>query len=134
MSTEQKPTVPFILSLISGIFTLIGGLTVAYAGRWHFEFMQRMMSGYGYAFGQGPGYALPFVWFMGIPGVIFGVVLIVGSVMLIQRPRQHETWGILILVFSILSIFGGVAGCLLGLVLGIVGGALAIAWKPATTS
>lgn len=56
------------------------------------------------------------------------------AVMLNRYPRQHQTWGIVILIFSILGVFGGMAGYLVGLVLGIVGGTLAIAWKPSATS
>ena len=134
MSSEQKPMVSFVLSLISGILTLVGGLTVTYLGMWRFEFMGRMMRGYGYAFGAGPGYFSPFISFMGMLGIIFGLIVIASAIMLNRRPTQHTTWGILILVFSILGIFGGLGGYLVGLILGIVGGALAIAWKPPTAT
>jgi hypothetical protein len=134
LSNEQKPTAPFVLSLISGILTLIGGLSVTYLRMWRFQYVERVMRGYGYAFAAGPGYFSPFVSFMGMLGIIFGIIVIVSAAMLYRQPRQHQTWGVLILIFSILSIFGGMAGYLVGLVLGIVGGALAIAWKPPTTS
>ena len=134
MSNEKKPMVPFALSLIAGILTLIGGLTVAYVGLWRFEFMGRMMRGYGYAFAAGPGYFSPFISLAGMLGVIFGLVVIASAIMLNWRPNQHTTWGILILVFSILGIFGGLGGYLVGLILGIVGGALAIQWKPPTAT
>jgi hypothetical protein len=134
LSNQQKPTVAFVLSLLSGILTLIGGLTVTYVGVWRFGFMERVMRGYRYAFAAGPGYFSPFVSFMGMLGIIFGVIVIVSAVMLNRQPRQHQTWGVLILIFSILGIFGGMAGYIVGLILGIVGGALAIAWKPPTTS
>ena len=83
--------VPFVLSLISGIFTLIGGLTVTYLGMWRFEFMGRLMRGYGYAFAAGPAYFSPFMSFMGMLGIIFGLIIIVSAVMLNRRPKQHET-------------------------------------------
>ena len=83
--------VPFVLSLISGILTLIGGLTVTYLGMWRFEFMGRMMRGYGYAFAAGPGYFSPFMSFMGMLGIIFGLIVVVSAVMLNRRPKQHET-------------------------------------------
>jgi len=83
--------VPFVLSLISGILTLIGGLTVTYLGMWRFEFMGRLMRGYGYAFAVGPGYFSPFMSFMGMLGIIFGLIVVVSAVMLNRRPKQHET-------------------------------------------
>lgn len=134
MSNERKPTVPFVLSLIAGIFTLIGGLTMAYFGLWRFEFMGRMMRGYGYAFAAGPGYFSPFISLAGMLGIIFALIVILSAIMLNRQPTQHTTWGILILIFSILGIFGGMGGYLIGLVLGVVGGALAIAWKPQTAT
>jgi hypothetical protein len=134
LSNEKKPTVPFVLSLIAGILTLIGGLTVAYVGLWRFEFMGRVMRRHGYAYAAAPGYFSPFISLTGMLGIIFGLIVIVGAIMLNRRPAQHTTWGILILIFSILSIFGGLGGYLVGLILGIVGGALAIAWKPPTTT
>ena len=39
-------------------------------------------------------------------------------------------WGGVIIVFSFLGILGGMGGFMIGLVLGIVGGALALAWSP----
>jgi uncharacterized membrane protein YjgN (DUF898 family) len=98
-----------------------------------FDFMERAMRGYRYAFAAEPISNYPFVSVMGILGIIFGVVVIASAVMLNRQPQQHQTWGILILIFSILSVFGGMGGYLVGLVLGIVGGALAIAWKPSAT-
>ncbi len=132
MSNEKKPTVPYALSLIAGILTLLGGLAMAYVGVRRFDFMGRMMRGYGYAFAAVPGFFSPFMSFAGILGIIFGLVVIASAIMLNRRPAQHTTWGILIMVFSILGIFGGLGGYLVGLVLGIVGGALAVAWKPPT--
>jgi hypothetical protein len=134
LSNEKKPTVPFVLSLVAGILTLIGGLTMAYVGLWRFEFMGRMMRGYSYAFAAGPGYFSPFISLAGMLGIIFGLIVIASAIMLNRRPTQHTTWGILILIFSILGIFGGMGGYLVGLILGIVGGALAIAWKHPTTT
>ena len=148
MNNEKKPTVPYVLSLIAGVLTLIGGLTTVYAGLWRFNFIGQMMRRYGfanghiarstsnmvYAFAAGPGHFSSLISFAGMLGIIFGLVVIVSAIMLNRRPVQHTTCGILILVFSILGIFGGLGGYLVGLILGIVGGALAIAWKPPTAT
>jgi len=45
-------------------------------------------------------------------------------------PDQQRTWGVLILVFSVLS-FLGLGGFVVGAILGIVGGVFALRWKPA---
>jgi apolipoprotein N-acyltransferase len=97
---------------------------VTYVGLRRFELMDDVMRGYRYAFAAGPGYFTQFMSFMGVLGIIFGAIIILGAVMLNRKPGQHQTWGVIILIF------GGMAGYLVGLILGIVGGALAIAWNP----
>jgi hypothetical protein len=66
--------------------------------------------------------------FVGVIAAVFGVLIIVGAV-LIYKPGKENTGGIIVLVFSILSIltFGVIS--LVGLVLGIIGAALALANK-----
>jgi uncharacterized membrane protein YjjB (DUF3815 family) len=50
--------------------------------------------------------------------------------MLNKKPEEHNTWGTLIIVFSVLSVFGGaMGGFAAGLILGLIGGILAITWK-----
>lgn len=56
--------------------------------------------------------------------LVAAIVVIVGSYMIYAHPEKHREWGIIILVFSTL---GG------GAVLGTIGGAFSIAWKPAPT-
>ena len=115
--TEEKPTAAFILSLIAGIFILLNGLFIAAIGSMIASF-SLMMPGAG-AIGLGI-IAL---------GLLFGIIVIIGSLMMMSKPKQTKAWGILVLVFSILSIFIG-GGFIIGFILGIVGGALALAWKP----
>jgi len=79
-----------------------------------------MMSGLSYGFG-----------IMSILGMAFGVVVIIGAIMLNRKPHEHTTWGTLIIIFSALSIFGGaMSGLGVGLILGLIGGVLAVTWKP----
>jgi len=49
--------------------------------------------------------------------------------MLLTSSGDRRTWSVLILVFSMLS-FVGMGGFVVGAVLGIVGGALVLRWKP----
>jgi len=48
---------------------------------------------------------------------------------LYSRPAAATGWGVVILVSSCVALLAGTGGFLAG-ILGIVGGALAIAWKP----
>ncbi len=69
------------------------------------------------------------VGIMGAFGLVSGIIVLVSSVMLLTNVGQRRTWSILILVFSVLS-FIGMGGFLIGAVLGIVGGALVLRWRP----
>lgn len=62
-------------------------------------------------------------------GVIFGTIVIVSAIMLYINPLQHEIWGVLILVFSAASVLSCMGGMIIGLLLGIAGGILAIIYK-----
>jgi hypothetical protein len=138
MSETEKPAVAFILSLVGGIFILLGGgvmsMMGSYSGSYGFG-MMRMMGRYGYGgmmrCGYGPSFGMMGIGTFGILGLIFGVIVIVSALMLNSKPEQHSTWGILIVLFSVLSIFGSAMGGFgIGLILGLIGGVLAITWKP----
>lgn len=92
------------------------------------------MMGLGFDMMGYPGYGM-MGWagfgLFGILGVVFGAIIIISAIMLNSKPHEHTTWGILIAVFSVLSIFGGAMGGFgVGLVLGLNGGILGITWKP----
>lgn len=143
MSETEKPAIAFILSLIGGIFILLGGgmmsMMGSYFGSYGFGMMGRYggyggYRGWGGMMGSYPGYGmmggLGFGTF-GILGLIFGAIVIVSALMLKSKPEQHSTWGILIVLFSVLSMLSGAMGGFgVGLILGLIGGILAITWKP----
>lgn len=99
-----RPVAAFVLGLIGGIFILLGGLVILIGA--------------------------PFpLGIFAVLGIVFGILVIVGSVVMFAQPNQHVVWGVIILVFSATSIivFGGF---IVGLVLGVLGGILGIAWRP----
>ena len=129
-SASALPTAPFVLSLIAGLLILAGVgmmMTFSYGTPYY-----GMMGGYygvanGY-YGMMGGYG---GWFYGanVVGVISGIVVLLGAIMIYVRPANVSTWGLLVLIFSILSFFG-MGGFFIGAILGIIGGALALAWRP----
>lgn len=134
MTEKERPTTAFILSLIGGIFILLGGGMISMIGSYGFGGMMRGFSGYGGMMspgfgmmgGSGNGFG-----FLGIVGLIFGLIVIISAFMLNSKPEQHSTWGTLIVLFSVLSIFGSAMGGFgIGLILGLIGGVLAVTWKP----
>ena len=62
-------------------------------------------------------------------GVISGIIVIASAAMFYRNPVQKTMWGILIMVFSSISMIVG-GGFLIGLILGINGGILALTWEP----
>ncbi len=132
----------FVLSLIGGILILLGGGMRSMIGSFWFPYGFGMMGGfrgwggmmgygypdYGYGLMGGLGFGL-----FGILGLIFGGIVVISAIMLNSKPQEHTTWGILIAIFSVLSIFGGAMGGFgIGLVLGLIGGVLAVIWNPTT--
>ncbi len=135
MSYEERPTVAMILSIIGGTLMLLGGSMALMMLAYHdggFEMMDgfggmmddygHMMDGLDFPYGMASGLMLV--------SLVSGVLVIVGAVMINIHPSQSITWGIVVLVFSILS-FVGMGGFVIGAVLGVVGGGvLALTWRP----
>ncbi len=111
---EEKPTTAFVLSLIAGIFIVIGALVFMSIGA---------------IFSWVPVAGLA-VFLYGLVGLLWGVLVLIGAFMMYSKPDQAKTGGVMVLIFSILSIFGAAAGLVIGFILGIIGGALGIAWSP----
>ncbi len=115
--TVRRATVGFALSLTSGILTLIQGIIRIVRSQFlidlGFDMLRRRF------FGET---ALTVV---GIVGIVFGILIITGA-LLIYNPKTVTAGGIIVLVFSIFSFLSG-GGFVIGMILGIVGGALGLA-------
>lgn len=126
-SSRSMNMTAFILSLIGGILILLNGamslMMLTYYGG-DFGWMWSMMGGYQGMMGS---LGFPFGSFLGlmIVGLICGIIVTVGAVMLNSRPAEHRSWGIVILIFSVIS-FLGMGGFYIGAILGVAGGALAL--------
>ncbi len=109
---------------VSSMWFMFGGLG-----------MGSVMSGFGGMMGGFQGVmgslGIPFGFMSGffLIGLVSGVMVTLGAVMLNARPSEHTAWSMIILVFSVISLLG-MGGFLVSAILGIVGGALAISWKP----
>jgi hypothetical protein len=75
-----------------------------------------------------PGFVGGIVTSVGLFGLVSGIVVLVSGVMLRTSPSQRTLWGTLILVFSVLS-FLGTGGFIVGAILGIIGGIMALTWR-----
>ncbi len=111
LGTTEKPTAAFVLSLIAAIFIILNGALIAALGAILFAFF--------------PGLGI----LIAAVGLVFGIVVLVGAIMLWTNPSKHVGAGVIVLLFSIFSLVIG-GGFILGFILGLIGGILGIVWKP----
>lgn len=112
--SNEKPSAAYALSLVAGIFVILGGIAVTVVGALATFFI------------AGVGGLL------GILGIVWGVLILVFASRLNSDPSSHSTSGALIIVFSVLSWVGSFGGLFIGFLLGLIGGILAITWNPST--
>ncbi|HWR26832.1 MAG TPA: DUF6114 domain-containing protein [Candidatus Thermoplasmatota archaeon] len=116
---SEKPPKDFILSLIAGILIVSNTVLLGVAARWFPGMIPTL-----------PGSAndTTVLYRLTALGLIFGVLVLLGAIMLHIRPVNKKAWGIMILVFSIPSVVTG-GGFIIGFILGIIGGAKALLRK-----
>lgn len=108
----RRPTAAVILSIVAGVFDLVGGLTI-----WGI-------------FSLVPDPLSSAIAVMGILGVVMGLVMIIGSMRAYSRPQSYDKWGILMVMFAFVSWVVAAGGIFVGFVLGLIGGILWVVWKP----
>ena len=130
----ERPRLAFLISLIAGILILTGGLFTSMVAILlqitGFESANAQVTWPG-TLGSGVGLFEFGVRLMGVVGIFAGIIVILAAVMLVKRPKKRSTWGSLIILFSFFSIYGAAMGGFgIGLILGLIGGILAVTWKP----
>jgi len=115
VNRPERPILAFALTLMAGVLVLLEGI-----------FLTALSSVIGSAGQYAAGAILGDA---GAVGLIIGFILILLAVALFVYLDSHVGIGVLILIFSFLSIFGG-GGFYLGLILGIIGGIAAILFDP----
>jgi len=118
---KSKLTTAFALSLVAGILIVIQGIVHSLQGRAleisgiEDQIRRHVLAGIG-------------LHIVGAIAIVFGVLIIVGAVLLYQSGKG-TAGAIMVLLFSLLSILTfGVIG-LVGLILGVIGAVLALRKK-----
>ncbi|MEM3786817.1 MAG: hypothetical protein QXZ59_05475 [Nitrososphaeria archaeon] len=120
---EQKINLSYALSLASGILILSASAVLI--------FIRAILNPIAFdeIFHGHMMYMMPFLgtmfWFFFPLGIVCGLVVLVSSVLLRERPKERFLLGTLIIVFSTLSVFSG-GGFIIGAILGFLGGIIAI--------
>ncbi len=115
---QNRPTTAFILSLLGGLFMVLGTVVAT-------AFMP------GATYYYTPAYFYPFL----LTSAICGILVLIVAGFLYKMPDLHVAWGIIVLVISVTGTVGVITGYFAlfgapGVVFGVIGGSLAIAWKP----
>jgi hypothetical protein len=120
MSQSEKLNKAFILSLIAGIFILSNTVLLGVATMWSPEIIPTLPGS--------SGNDTSILYQLTAIGLILGFVILIGAIMLHFKPSKKKVWGIIIVVFSLPSVITG-GGFIIGFILGIIGGALALSRK-----
>jgi hypothetical protein len=110
-TVAASPTVSYVLALIAGVLVVINGILLILTG----ESLGVMISG---------EEAL-----IGVAGVAVGLAMLIFAIRLEDRPDQHVRWGAGIILASAISLVLVGGGLLIGFILGLVAGIIAIAWR-----
>ena len=124
-TTESRvSSAALALSLASGVIIIFGGiLPWLFLANFQASPMDGIMGGMmGSGWGAGP-------WFMGgwlFPlSLVAGAMVLFGAIMMNARTQETRSWGVIVLVFSIVG-FTGMGFSILGAMLGIIGGIVAL--------
>lgn len=137
MSNNKGASIPVVFAIAGGTLLLINSifyiasLMIGPAGAWlpTWTCPCGMMWRWG-----GPMMAWPFTGMMiftSIIGLIAGVLLIISGLMIHTSPKDATLWGIIILTFSIVGFLSG-GGFIIGSLIGIIGGIIAITMGQST--
>lgn len=131
LETKAYPRTAAIVSLAGGIIILLGGVIFLGAATYvipHIN-LSNVTVPQGMNRADLPRLISGVLSVMGGFGIVCGGIVLLSATMLLAKVGERRTWGVLILVFSVLS-FVGLGGFVVGAILGIVGGILALRWKP----
>lgn len=133
MSSQSMHTTAFILSLIGGIIIVAGSAIAAFLSAFglpygtYYGLGLGMMSRFGFGYGYSSGWIIGF----SVAALVCGILVVISAIMLNARPTEHIAWGIIVLIFSIVSSIG-MGGYFIGAILGIAGGAIALNYRAPT--
>ncbi len=130
--SSEKPLVVFLLALVSGllmsvvsVYGLLMWLFTPYVG-WGQPMYRPMWC-------PMCGWMMGWVdWDFFIPFIVLtlasGIMILLSGYMAYMHPQNIQLWGIVIVIFSVLSLLGS-RGFIVGAILGLVSGILALTWK-----
>lgn len=104
-----RPLGAGILTIVGGVFVLVGGFLFALIGA--------VFALFGFTSG---------VFLLGLAVGLFTILL---GFLMIVAPSGHTVWGALAIICALVSIAVALGGFVIGFLLTLIGGILAVAWK-----
>lgn len=104
-----RPIGAGVLTIVGAFFILLGGVGFAVIGAIFAVF----------------GVSSAFFFL----GLLVGALTLIMGVLMIAVPSGHTVWGVLAIVFALVSIVVALGGFIIGFILTLVGGILAVTWK-----
>ncbi len=120
---NKKEDRAFSLSMIAGSLILLNAVLLGIVTTW-FPWVIPTLPG------SAGNSEVPFLTLTSV-GLICSVIVLLGALLLRNKPANKKAWGTIIIVFSIPTVIMG-GGFIVGFILGIIGGAKALKWKPKT--
>jgi hypothetical protein len=126
-------SIAFILSLIGGLVIVIGSIIAVFLSAFgspygtYYGMGPGMMGGFGFGYGSGWYFSLSFV------ALVSGIVVLIGAIMLNAHPKEHVSWRVIVLVFSLVS-FIGMSGYFIGGLRHSWRRAIALSYRTPTTA
>lgn len=124
----EKPTAAIVLSLIAGILVMVSGVVLVMVSKLLSDRIGPIMIGKS-SYITLAGIAYPIAGLK----LLLGIIVMIGAAVLFLSTAQRMAWSVIILIISIialiLSIFPPEPIGLVGSILGILGGALALSWR-----
>jgi hypothetical protein len=128
-ASNGYPSTASILALAGGILIILCGMLLASVASFILPYVDYRNLTIPAGITNLPGLVSGAVTLVGVFGLFSGVIVLASAVMVRVYPDMRKTWGVLMLVFSVLSFFG-LGGFVVGAILGIAGGIMTLTWRP----
>ena len=120
MTKGEKSSKAFSFSVAAASLIIINAILLGVVAKWFIGIMPTLPG----SSGNDPALLLG----LSTIGLVLGLIVLSGTIMLRLRPAHNRVWGMVVLAFSIPSVIMG-GGLVIGFILGIAGGALALSRK-----
>ena len=119
-------SLPLILSMMGGVFIIVGGLFLIISLIWHFSIFDGLLAALFFEFTGVYPHWLTIILI--IISLVAGLFVVISANMMYRGSEDRLKWGFLVVLGSIAGLFC-ISGFGLGGILGIVGGLIFLSGK-----